>query len=219
MAEEKKTTTKTTKAQAKPAAKSSDSAKNIAVKKPATTKVTKKEDAKVVSEVKAHVQYLKIAPRKARLVLDQIRGMQAEEAIDRLRFIKKAATKPISKLLLSAVANAENNFEIDKKDLFIKKITADDGPTLKRFRPRAQGRSAMIRKRTSNIDLILGVKPGAAKKVAKKVESKKEDIKIVDPKDIKQDKGDSSDGPNNQGSSSGKGEKGFMKGMFQRKTG
>lgn len=209
-------------ARVKLVAKVSDTSKKEPVKaeaKKLEIKKDNKKDAKIVSQVKANAKYIKVAPRKVRLVLDQIRSMQAEDAIDRLRFIKKAAVKPIAKLLNSAVANAENNFEIDKKDLFIKTFTADDGPTIKRYRPRAHGRSAPIRKRTSNINLILGVKEGATKKVVAKKSEVKEEVKVVSPEEVKQDRGNTSGTPGTQGPDKGKREKGFMKGFFQRKTG
>ena len=214
-------------AQAKSVVQSSDVAKKDPVKAVNQKLETKdqksknkdgKKDAKVISEVKAHAKYIKVAPRKVRLVLNQIKFLEAEDAIERLGFIKKAAVKPVVKLLNSAIANAENNFEIDKKDLFIKTFTADDGPTIKRFRPRAHGRSAMIRKRTSHINLILGVRVGAVKKVAKKLKVK-EEVKIVKPEEVKQSKDSTSDSSGSQGPDKGKKEKGFMKGFFQRKTG
>lgn len=207
MAEEKKTTQKkeTPKAPKKPVVK--------AEKKP----VKKTEEKKTVNEVKASARFIRVSPRKVRLVLDQIRGLDATRAQDTLRFMNKGSVPVVSKLLASAIANAENNFEIDKKDLFVKKITADDGPTLKRFRPRAFGRSTMIRKRTSHINLILGVKEGAKLGSApKKVESK--EVKVVNPEDVKQESSKHIDKSSGNGEGS-KTDKGFMKGVFQRKTG
>lgn len=186
-------------------------------KKPVAKKTTKTETI-LISEIKATARYIKVSPRKVRLVVDQIRGLQADEASDRLRFIKKEAVQPITKLLNSALANAQNNFEINKTDLFVKTITVDQGPTLKRFRPRAHGRSAMIRKRTSNINLILGVKDGAVKKVEKK-SAAKDEVKIVSPDEVKKDRGHSHGGSDDGGLEIGKSGKGFMKGVFQRKTG
>ena len=144
--EEKKTTTKAVKA-----VKVDKKVAEVKESKP----VSKKKD---VSEVKSSARFIKISPRKVRLVINQIRGVQVEQALSNLSFINKAATGHIIKLLKSAIANAENNFELDKKDLYIKTITADDGPTLRRFRPRAHGRSARINERTSHIKLVLVVK-------------------------------------------------------------
>lgn len=175
-----------------------------------------KSQVKVVSEVKAKARFIKIAPRKTRLVINQLRGLSADQAISQLQFITKAAVKPVRKLVNSAIANAENNFGLDKKDLYIKKIIANDGPTLKRWQPRAYGRSTMINKRTSHIEVVLGVKEGAKQKVVVKKESKPEDIKIVSPDEVKKE------GPKNQGNGpeeKGQDGKGFLKGVFQRKTG
>jgi len=90
-----------------------------------------------------------------RLVIDAIRGLQVDEALVRLSFIPKAASEPVKKLLESAIANAEHNFKLKSTDLFIKTITADGGPMIKRWKPRAFGRAAPIRKRTSHIQIVL----------------------------------------------------------------
>lgn len=109
-------------------------------------------------EVKAYLRHLRISPRKVRLVVDIIRGMGAEQAQTQLEFINKRATEPVLKLLNSALANAEHNFNLEKENLYISKIFVDEGATLKRARPRAMGRSAPIRKRTSHITVILDEK-------------------------------------------------------------
>jgi large subunit ribosomal protein L22 len=96
-----------------------------------------------------------MSPRKVRLVIDTIRGLSVKDAEVRLSFIPKAAARPVLKLLRSAVANAEHNFHLSKDGLTVARITADGGPTLKRHRPRAFGRAAMIRKRTTHILLTL----------------------------------------------------------------
>jgi len=106
-------------------------------------------------EVKAKARYIRMSPRKVRLVIDVVRGMNAKEAVDCLKFMNKLAAEPVLKLLESAMANAEHNFQIKKENLFIKTITADGGPTLHRFKPRAHGRATPIRKRTSHISIIL----------------------------------------------------------------
>ncbi len=106
-------------------------------------------------EIKASARFIRMSPRKVRLVSDIVRGMSAEGADIQLQFIKKAAAKPILKLLRSAMANAEHNFKISKHKLFIKKITVDGGPMIKRFRARAFGRAAPIRKRSCHINIIL----------------------------------------------------------------
>jgi large subunit ribosomal protein L22 len=96
-----------------------------------------------------------MAPRKARLVADLIRGKRSEDALNILTFTKKAAAKILIKLLKSAIANATQKKTIDIDRLFVKKITVDQGPTMKRFQPRALGRATMIRKRTSHITIVL----------------------------------------------------------------
>jgi large subunit ribosomal protein L22 len=117
-------------------------------------------------DVHANLRHLRMSPRKVRLVVNTIRGLSVSAAETRLSFLPKLAAQPVLKLLRSAVANAEHNFKLDKKDLFVRHIVADGGPTLKRFRPRAFGRAAPIRKRTTHISLILAVK-GDVKPVAK----------------------------------------------------
>ena len=106
-------------------------------------------------EVRARLRFVRVAPRKARLVADLIRGKGSEEALNILTFTKKAAARILIKLLKSAVANATQKKTVDIDRLFIKKIVVDQGPTMKRFQPRALGRATMIRKRTSHITLVL----------------------------------------------------------------
>ena len=142
-----------------PTAKKSEA---LAVTSESSKTTTTKKMVKQVTEVGARANFVRVTPRKVRLVIDQIRGLAVADALNVLRFTHKAAMSPVAKLLNSAIANATNNFEIEKNRLFIKKITADDGPTIKRQQPRAFGRSAMIRKRTSHINLILGVAPANA---------------------------------------------------------
>ena len=106
-------------------------------------------------EVKAKTRYLRISPRKVKLVIDLIRGLRVDQAQIQLHFLKKEAARPVLKLVNSAIANAENNFHLKKEFLYIKKITADQGPTLRRWFPRAFGRAGMIRKRSTHITVIL----------------------------------------------------------------
>lgn len=106
-------------------------------------------------EVTAKLRYLRIAPRKVRLVVDLVRGMPVERAITQLRFLNKAAALPVRKLIESAVANARNNFSLDPDTLVIKAITADSGPMFSRFRARAFGRAAPIRKRMTHVTVVL----------------------------------------------------------------
>jgi len=109
-------------------------------------------------EVKAKLRFVRVTPRKAQLVADLIRGKGSEEALNILTFTKKAAAKIIIKLLKSAIANATQKKNIDVDRLYIKKITVDQAPTMKRFQPRALGRATTIRKRTSHINIVLDEK-------------------------------------------------------------
>lgn len=106
-------------------------------------------------EVRAHLRYLRIAPRKVRLVINLIRGMAVDNAIDQLTILPKKSSLPILKLLNSAIANAENNFQLDRKTLKVQSIVANEGPKLKRYRPRAFGRAAEILKRSTHVSIIL----------------------------------------------------------------
>lgn len=127
-------------------------------------------------EIKAKLNYLRIAPRKVRLVADLIRGMDVKEAEIQLKFMPKRSSVPLAKLLNSAIANAKNNFSVEKDALFIQTIFVNGGPPLKRWRARARGRAFQIIKRTSHIDLVLGIKEGY-KVEKKKAESVKEAVK------------------------------------------
>jgi large subunit ribosomal protein L22 len=106
-------------------------------------------------DVSAKLRYLRITPRKVRLVIDAIRGKSVVEADAMLSVIPKHSSLPLRKLIASAVANAEHNFQLKKEDLIIKSIVADEGPKLKRFRPRAFGRAADILKRSSHVTVVL----------------------------------------------------------------
>jgi ribosomal protein L22 len=110
-------------------------------------------DGKVV--VRAKARYVRTAPRKARLVVDHIRGKSVDEARAILIHTPRAASRDVLKLLDSAIANAENNHELVADELKIDRVFVDEGPTLKRFRPRALGRATQIRKRTSHMTILL----------------------------------------------------------------
>jgi ribosomal protein L22 len=105
--------------------------------------------------VRAQAKYVRSSARKARLVCDHIRGKSVEEARAILALTPRAIAKDWSKLLESAVANAEHNHELVGEDLYVKAVHADEGPTIKRFRPRAMGRATRIRKRTSHLTILL----------------------------------------------------------------
>ncbi|GLB64723.1 50S ribosomal protein L22 [Dietzia sp. NCCP-2495] len=100
---------------------------------------------------RATAKFVRVTPMKARRVIDLIRGKDAADALNILRFAPQAASEPVAKVLASAIANAENNLDLDPRTLVVTTAYADEGPTLKRFQPRAQGRAFRIRKRTSHI--------------------------------------------------------------------
>ena len=104
---------------------------------------------------KAIARYVRVSPTKARRVVDLVRGRPAQEALDILSFAPQAASADVYKVVRSAVANAENNHGLDPSTLFIGEAYVDEGPTLKRIRPRAQGRAYRIRKRTSHITVVV----------------------------------------------------------------
>lgn len=111
-----------------------------------------------MAEVKTHLKYFRVAPRKVRLVANLIKGLAAGTAVKQLMFSRKGAAPAILKLLKSAMANAKNNFRLDPASLYVKKITVNQGPTFKRHMPRARGRATIIHKRTSHITIVLDEK-------------------------------------------------------------
>ncbi|MGB6243750.1 50S ribosomal protein L22 [Gordonia sp. (in: high G+C Gram-positive bacteria)] len=108
-----------------------------------------------VRSARATAKFVRVTPMKARRVIDLVRGKNVDEALDILRFAPQAASEPVYKVLASAVANAENNVGLDRRTLVVSEAFADEGPTLKRFQPRAQGRAFRIRKRTSHITVVV----------------------------------------------------------------
>ncbi len=174
MADEKQTSIKKTKkaalkkAASKPAAKKvpakkkaqakkAEGAKKPAAKAAAKKATAKKEPAKPLAPivVRASSRYVRVAPRKARLVADQVRGLHIDRARALLQFSPRGAAEDIKKLIESAASNAENNHDLVADEMRIAEITVDEGPTLKRFRPRALGRATPIHKRTSHIAVAL----------------------------------------------------------------
>ena len=109
-------------------------------------------------QAKAVARTVRIAPRKARLVVDLIRGKQVGEAVAILNLTPKAASPIVEKVLKSALANAEHNYEMDVNNLVVAQAFVEEGPTLKRFRPRAMGRASQINKRTSHITIVVSEK-------------------------------------------------------------
>jgi len=192
-------------------------------------------------EVKAKARYIKIAPRKLRLLATLIRGKQVQPALDQLRFSPKNGALPVTKLVKSAIANAVNNFDLTENNLYIKEITVDQGPVMKRWLPRAHGRATMLRKKMSHINITLGevkdsgVKEAKQQKIEAPIklgEKKKEDdgVKITDKdkalkeeatgeekelgKEIVDPRADS-----RGGHARIEGGKGFTKKVFRRKSG
>ena len=106
-------------------------------------------------EARAQVKYVRISPRKVKIVLDLIRNKPVDVALAIVRNPSKSACEPLEKLLKSAVANAENNYNMDRNNLYVAECLVCPGPILKRIRPRAQGRAYRIEKRTSHITLVL----------------------------------------------------------------
>jgi ribosomal protein L22 len=174
MADEKKDKTAkkaTAKSSTKKAAKKAPAKK--ATKKTAAKKAAAKSEGKEAASkpkaepkkapspppapptVRASARYVRIAPRKARLIADQVRGLHIEKARALLRFSPRGAAHDIHKLIDSAAANAENNHDLVGDEMRISSITVDEGPTLRRYRPRALGRATPINKRTSHIAVAL----------------------------------------------------------------
>ena len=133
-----------------------------------------KGDAPVLPGARAVARHVRISPNKARRVVNLVRGLPAKEALTVLQFAPQAASEQVYKVLASAIANAENNERLDPDALLVSEAFVDEGPTLKRFRPRAQGRAYRIRKRTCHITVAVEAvqvarpakKAAAAKKAA-----------------------------------------------------
>ena len=118
-----------------------------------------KTDAVALPGARAVARHVRIAPRKVRVVADQIRGKDFEEALALLRFSPRGAAVTVRKVLESAGANAENNFDLDPEEMKIAQISVDEGPTMRRYRPRARGRATRIEKRSCHITLALTPDP------------------------------------------------------------
>lgn len=114
--------------------------------------------AEQVTSAQATAKTVRIAARKVRLVIDLIRGKSVAEALAILKFTPRGASPVVTKVLNSAIANAENNFDLDRQDLVVSEAYVNEGPTLKRFRPRAKGSASPINKRTSHITVVVSEK-------------------------------------------------------------
>lgn len=143
------------KAEKKADAKSEGAKKPAAKKTPAKAKPAEKAAPEEAVMVRATARYVRSSPRKARLVVDHIRGDKIEDARVKLQFIPRHVARDVAKVLESAVSNAEHNYELDVDDLRVAIAYVDEGPTLKRWRPRARGRATQILKRTSHITVVV----------------------------------------------------------------
>ncbi len=166
-------------------------------------------------QVTAILRYLHIAPRKVGLVVNALKGLSVNDAEAQLLFRVKRSSHPVLKLLRSAVANAKNNFQLDPETLFIKSIRVDQGPTLKRFMPRAMGRATPIHKKMSHVSIILEAKnkPKASRFViALKSKAPKKEHEAAPKAENKQ--------PSKEAvvAQKAKGHAGFIKKMFNRKS-
>ncbi len=147
----------------KPASETPQAEASTETPKDATPKAAKKpaprkREAPARPVVHARAKYVRSSARKARLVMDHVRGRSVADARALLRHTPRGVARDVERLLNSAVANAENNHDLVGDDLYVKEIYADEGPTLRRFRPRAQGRATRIRKRTSHLTVRLSIK-------------------------------------------------------------
>ncbi len=198
-------------------------------------------------QVIAKLNYLRMSPKKVRLIADVIRGMKVEAALTQLAFVNKLATRPVIKLLDSAISNAENNFSLKRDNLFVKEIKVDMAGTLKRWQYKAHGRATPLRKRNAHIVLILDeLVPTKAKakkvkaekpvkvKSLEKIKEKAASEKIKLPKEeiiTKEHEKETAEQPfdvrlegkhrhkQNEDKRNMKGDKGFIKKIFNRKSG
>jgi len=171
-------------------------------------------------EVTAKLKFIRVSPKKVRLPAGLIRGLDVEKALMQLQFSKKNAALSLSKLLKSAIANAEENEDLKRNNLFVKEITVDGGPSLKRWMPKAMGRATPLVKRSSHITVVLAERvPTVSKKKVKKDDSKDDIIKIEDLGKIGHDhkKEDKKSGDNNM--RGGGTSKKISSKIFNRRTG
>jgi large subunit ribosomal protein L22 len=121
----------------------------------------------------AKARFVRVSPRKARRVIDLVRGRSVTEALDILRWAPQAASEPVAKVIASAAANAQNNNGLDPANLVVATVYADEGPTAKRIRPRAQGRAFRIRRRTSHITVVVESRPSKDQRSAKSARARR----------------------------------------------
>ncbi len=191
-------------------------------------------------EIKAKAKFIRMSPRKIRLVVDVVRGLEVKKALNQLNFNQKWAAEPVAKLINSAIANATNNFNLDENNLYIKEVKVNEGPSLKRWTPKAHGRATQILKKTSHIDLTLGEIKETANAQANKSKIEEpiklsshpkgegfveiEEAKEEGATETAQEKGKKTLDPKKTGRRGhsrveGGSKKGFVGKMFQRKSG
>jgi large subunit ribosomal protein L22 len=176
-------------------------------------------------EIKVKNRFIRMSSKKLRLVANLIRGAQVDIALNQLKFANKKAAEPVAKLLKSAIASAENDFELEKHNLMVKEIRIDEGGMLKRWTPKAHGSATPIRKRLSHINITVGELKDSGVTAAKKKEVEApislEEMVKEGEKAAKGDKG--KDGKKDSGvkdiRKEGASKKGFVNKMFQRKSG
>lgn len=172
-------------------------------------------------EVQAEANYLRIAPRKVRLVAGLISGLSANRALTELRFLPKRASLPMEKLLKSAIANAKHNFNLEEKNLRVKQVIVNAGPVLKRTDPRAFGRAALIRHRLSHVMLTLDeVVPSTRKSPKSKAAAAPEvrQAALEELRDIEKAEGEVSEKRSGREKERAKTDKGFRARIFNRKS-
>lgn len=173
-------------------------------------------------EVRAEANYIRVAPRKIRLIAGLIRGMPAETALTELRYLPKRAARPMEKLLRSAIANARHNFSLEEKNLRVKQVLVNAGPVLKRTDPRAFGRAAIIRKRMSHIELTLDeVKANPRKSHRPKTGAP--EVRKASLEDLRQIERESADSQGKSAASEKRAparakDRGFVRRIFNRKS-
>lgn len=169
-------------------------------------------------EIRAELNYLRMSPRKVRLVANLVRGMNTSRAEVELRHLPKRSSVPLLKLLRSAISNAKHNFQLDGSGLFIKDIKVNQGPVLKRFRARAFGRASEIKKKSSHVILLLGTKTEGELSVKSVKQKVKPMIREATAEDLEEKKGtDRKEEKQEIGAKRPK-TPGFARRMFRRKA-
>ena len=172
--------------------------------------------------VTAHLRNFRMSPRKMRVVAQTVARLPALQALHQLKIMRQAPAAPLAKLIASAVANARHNFQITQDDLVIHEILVNQGPTLKRWRPRAFGRAGLIRKRSSHLTVTLAERPGTLRPaiLTPAAQPTAEPLKTMTLDELKRGIGAAGAGAREEGGETrpGKGG-GFRRKLFQRKSG